>query len=188
GKSPEIPAPGVTWDDMDQLNERTFARDRDRSLQEVLENSQRSFQQLLAQVQAFSEEELTDPQRFAWMSGAPLWQRIIAGPGYGHYQAHLYDLLQLTDRRYWFKPDPTLLTKYVGIYTDADGDSVKTQLEGDQLVFTLPKSEGEQEVTSMAVDTTRFAYENGGLVEFLIANNGEPEAIRWWGFVYPRVE
>jgi hypothetical protein len=65
GQIPYSPEPGATWDDMDRLNEQTLAQNKDRSLQEVKADSQRSFQELVEQIQAFSEEELAIPRPFA---------------------------------------------------------------------------------------------------------------------------
>ncbi len=92
GASTQIPEPGATWDDMDRLNAVSYAANRDRTLEDITADSRRSFAQVLAQIEAFSDDDLSDPTRFPWLDRQPLWRRIAAGPGYGHYQAHLYDL------------------------------------------------------------------------------------------------
>ena len=47
GEVPERPEPGVTWDQMDDLNERDFLRTRDYALQEARDDYRQSYQQLL---------------------------------------------------------------------------------------------------------------------------------------------
>lgn len=114
GETPHSPEPGATWDDMDRLNAQSLAQNKHRTLQEVREASQQSFQELLELIQAFSEDELTVPRPFAWVwqgdppeKGKPLWKSILAGPCYAHYQDHLYDFLVRTDPALRFIPDLT---------------------------------------------------------------------------------
>src|SRR5215472_11781954 len=111
GKMPYSPEPGATWDDMDRLNAQTLARNKYRSLQQVQVDSQHSFQELVEQIQAFSEDELTVPRPFAWVwqgdspeRGRPLWKSILAGPCYAHYQDHMYDFLVRIDLALRFVP------------------------------------------------------------------------------------
>ena len=40
-----------------------------------------------------SEEDLTDPQRFAWAKGVSLW-RYVAGDTYEHYLEHITSIQQ----------------------------------------------------------------------------------------------
>src|SRR5262249_17003448 len=68
-ETPEIPEPGATWDDEDRLNARTFAETRQLPLADVQAAHQRSFQQVLEQVQALSEKELTDSEHYDWLKG-----------------------------------------------------------------------------------------------------------------------
>jgi hypothetical protein len=80
------------WMDYDQetaTNARVFEENRDRSLADVLDELNQSYTQLLALTQELSEADLTDPQRFPWMNGKPLWQ-YIANEGFDeHYHEHL---------------------------------------------------------------------------------------------------
>jgi hypothetical protein len=73
---PERPAPGMTWDDLDRLNEQIYLLNRDKALGEVLADFYNSYQQSLRAVEALVEEDLTDPQRFEWREGAPMLSSV----------------------------------------------------------------------------------------------------------------
>ncbi len=85
GETPHSPELGATWDDMDRLNAESFAQNKDRSLQEVQAGSQRSFKELVEQVQAFSDDG-TETRRsresrcgnLSWQVHAMLTTRIIS--------------------------------------------------------------------------------------------------------------
>lgn len=47
-----------------------------------------SHQELIDQIQTFSDEEINDPNHFAWMEGAPIWRRV-AGTCFIHATVHL---------------------------------------------------------------------------------------------------
>jgi rhodanese-related sulfurtransferase len=55
-----------------QINSDGFLRFRDRSFQEVRDEGSRVFQAFIMQVERLSEEELNDPNHFAWLEGEPL--------------------------------------------------------------------------------------------------------------------
>jgi hypothetical protein len=56
----------------DEINAWIFDANHKRSVREVLDDSRQSFQDLVAAIDAFSDEELQDPQRFPWMEGEQL--------------------------------------------------------------------------------------------------------------------
>ena len=87
GEVPQRPAPGMTWDDLDRLNKQTYVLNKDRDLGDVLADFHRSYERALATVEALPEEDLVDPQRFAWREGAPLWHMVAANM-WEHYQEH----------------------------------------------------------------------------------------------------
>lgn len=64
-------------DDWDVVNEEIFQRHRDDTWQEVLEFRERSYQQLVEQIQLFDEDDLVDEQRCDWLNGRSLWKRTI---------------------------------------------------------------------------------------------------------------
>jgi hypothetical protein len=47
----------------------------------------RSYARAYSVVEALTEEDLIDPQRFAWRKGDPLWH-MVAGNTWEHYQEH----------------------------------------------------------------------------------------------------
>ena len=55
-----------------QINSDGFLRFRDRGFQEVQDEGARVFQAFIAQVERLSDEELNDPNHFAWLEGEPL--------------------------------------------------------------------------------------------------------------------
>jgi hypothetical protein len=87
GEVPERPAPGMTWDDLDRLNEQTYMLNRDKPLGEVQAEFDRSYQRSLRAVEALSEADLIDPYRFEWREGDPLWHMVAANTWW-HYKEH----------------------------------------------------------------------------------------------------
>jgi hypothetical protein len=87
GEVPERPAPGMTWDDLDRLNEETYLLYKDRSLSEALSDFHTTYRRAMEVVSSLQERDLLDPQRFAWRQGAPLWHMVAANT-WEHYQEH----------------------------------------------------------------------------------------------------
>src|SRR5438270_9215065 len=54
GETPERPAPGFKWEDLDRLNEQTFLENRDLPLDDVQAISRQAYEQLVTTVQALS--------------------------------------------------------------------------------------------------------------------------------------
>ena len=83
--------------DVDYRNARFFREHQHRSLPEVLEYSQNSFQHLLTVVQSLPEEELIGASPSfrsllpAYWPDVPLWQ-AIAGDAWEHYHQHIPDI------------------------------------------------------------------------------------------------
>lgn len=73
---------------MNAFNDATFAANRSRPLDEVRAEFRGAYQQLLADVEVANERDLFDPQRFAWLEGASLWQNV-AGNSFAHYEEHI---------------------------------------------------------------------------------------------------
>lgn len=93
GERPQRPAPGMTWDDLDRLNELTYLANKDRSLEEVEIDFHSSYQKALKTVQALSEEDLIDPKRFSWRKGDPLWLMVAANT-WEHYKEHRETIIE----------------------------------------------------------------------------------------------
>lgn len=87
GETPQMLPPGMTWDDLDQMNDETYLQNRDRPLSEVLEEFHQSFPKAVDTVKSISEEDLIDPDRFEWREGKPLWF-IVAANTFWHYDEH----------------------------------------------------------------------------------------------------
>ena len=87
GEVPQRPAPGMTWDDLDLLNQQTYLANKDRPLDAVLTDFHSSYQGAFKTVQALSEDDLVNTQRFAWRDGDPLWHMVAANTWW-HYKEH----------------------------------------------------------------------------------------------------
>ncbi len=87
GEVPEMLPPGMTWDDLDQWNEQTYQKHRMRDLDEVLADFKLSYPQALSAAQNIPEEDLIDPDRYAWREGRPLWVMVAANTSW-HYKEH----------------------------------------------------------------------------------------------------
>jgi hypothetical protein len=87
GEVPERPAPGMSWDDLDGLNEQIYRENKDRPLDGVLADSRKSHEESLKVVEAMAEEDLIEPDRFGWRGGDPMWHMVAANTWW-HYKEH----------------------------------------------------------------------------------------------------
>jgi len=87
GKTPQRPAPGMTWNDLDRLNEQTYLANKDRSFDEIQSDFVASYRKSLQTIESLSETELFDPHRFAWREGDALW-RMVEVNTWVHYREH----------------------------------------------------------------------------------------------------
>jgi hypothetical protein len=67
GEVPEIPAPGLSWAQLDLLNQRIYEANRDRPLAEVLATFRRSYRDTITAIEAIPEEEIFAAGRYAWV-------------------------------------------------------------------------------------------------------------------------
>ena len=88
GDEPATSALNITGEEMDRLNEQFYQGNKAQPLNEVLTDFHSTHSQLLATVQAMSEEDLSDSDRFAWTDGKPLWQ-FVASETYEHSLEHI---------------------------------------------------------------------------------------------------
>ena len=70
---------GDDADDVDAINDWIYRTNRDRPLADVLNDSREVFQQLVASIDALSDEHLNDPQRFSWLEGERLTGFVLFG-------------------------------------------------------------------------------------------------------------
>ncbi len=68
-------------DEVDEINAWIYKVNRDRPLADVLNDSHEVFQQLVAAVDALSDEQLNDPQRLPWFEG----ERLTGAFLFGHF-------------------------------------------------------------------------------------------------------
>ena len=75
---PDFPTPWPSeLQEVDEINAWIYEANRDRPLADVLSDSREVFQQLVDAIAAFSDDELQDPQRIAWLEGEPLSGKFV---------------------------------------------------------------------------------------------------------------
>jgi hypothetical protein len=87
GQVPQRPAPGLTWDDLDQINQQIYLDNRDKALDEVMSESASTYARALKAIQGLTDPDLFDGSRFAWRKGDPIWHMVAANTWW-HYQEH----------------------------------------------------------------------------------------------------
>ena len=86
GEEVEWPEPGYSMDQMDELNQRDFAANRDRPLADVLRDATEAYDDLLDFIEEWTEQELFDrPQTLGGIQPA----QIIRANADEHYREHL---------------------------------------------------------------------------------------------------
>jgi pimeloyl-ACP methyl ester carboxylesterase len=98
GEVPERPEPGVTWDQMDDLNERDFLRAQAETLQEAWDDYHRSYLELFDVVNAMPEEDFGEAHRFSWWEGRPI-SDVIAANSFEHYREHAEQIQEWLKRK-----------------------------------------------------------------------------------------
>jgi hypothetical protein len=77
------PEPAHEWPadlaEDDEINAWFHARDRGKSVREVLDESRRVFQQLVSAIEKLPDDALDDPARFPWMQGATITGATLFG-------------------------------------------------------------------------------------------------------------
>jgi hypothetical protein len=95
GVTPETP--GLNDAQVEQLNERYYNEQRDRSLERILEDIQGVHLALLNRLEDFPEKALIDPKKYKWMSGKPL-SEWIGEDSHVHYREHAQDIRAWRER------------------------------------------------------------------------------------------
>jgi hypothetical protein len=80
---------------IDELNARVYAQNQHKPLAEVRLEEQAAYEQLLLLVENAMDDDLFNPQRFAWTEGRP-FAEWIENNIYGHYEEHQADFKALT--------------------------------------------------------------------------------------------
>jgi hypothetical protein len=86
------PSQWVTNEEETAINAQLLAEASERPPQDVLADFRRSFQDVKTLVESLPEDVLTEPDRFTWLKGQPLWT-YIANESFGeHREEHLHQL------------------------------------------------------------------------------------------------
>lgn len=75
----------------DERNRQVYEANKDRDLDEVLEEARLSYADLLAMIDDLTNEDLNEPERFEGMPPDWLPWRVLAGSTYKHYLEHADD-------------------------------------------------------------------------------------------------
>lgn len=78
-EAPQPPPWPATLTDDDEINTWIYEQSRDRPLRDVLADSERSIDRLMAAIAALPEEDMTTRGRFAWMEGGSLAEADFFG-------------------------------------------------------------------------------------------------------------
>jgi len=81
-----------------ERNEAIYRENSDRSLDDVLGEAKRVYEQLVAQVQKLSNEDLSDPARFANMPEDWVPGDVLAENSYRHYPDHITELREWLEK------------------------------------------------------------------------------------------
>jgi hypothetical protein len=84
GFTPDTTEAGKT---VDQMNEKFYQEMKDRPFEQVWDDLDSSYHQLLGRLEGWKEKDLFDPKRFKWMNGEP-FAVYVAGDSYEHYDEH----------------------------------------------------------------------------------------------------
>ena len=83
---------------VEKVNAGWQAKSHERSLELTLEDFHSVRKQTSRRVEAFSDEDLNNPQRYTWLQGQPLWE-WIAGDSYEHEAEHAAQIREWRQRR-----------------------------------------------------------------------------------------
>lgn len=87
GVAPELVPLDIEDEELDELNRRIYVENRDRRLDDVLSEFERSYEETVAAVRATAEEVLMVPGRVEALGDKPLWHVVVANT-FGHYREH----------------------------------------------------------------------------------------------------
>jgi len=102
GEVPQTPAPGLTWEDLDLLNQDIYNRNRNRPLESIMAEFGSSYNQVMQTIRAIPEEEIFHPGVYAWTGNSNLATFIFANTA-NHYR------WAKTHIRKWGKPKNLLI-------------------------------------------------------------------------------
>lgn len=88
GQVPAVPEPGKTWADLDEINDRTYREDKDRPLQDVLDDFHAVHAEVVRLVEGQIEDDIFSLGRFEGLFREPPIG-LIAHNTYLHFDEHL---------------------------------------------------------------------------------------------------
>lgn len=86
GETPEIPAPGLTWKDVRELNERIYRKHHRRSLQAVLADYHAFHGKMLALIDEIPDQDFVAVGRYAWTGKTWVLSDYIRANTASHYR------------------------------------------------------------------------------------------------------
>jgi predicted enzyme related to lactoylglutathione lyase len=72
GGKPQTPAPGMTWRDLPKLNQMGYVKHKDEPLDYILEQYEKSHQEIYHLVESMQEKEIFEKNHYAWTGKYPL--------------------------------------------------------------------------------------------------------------------
>jgi hypothetical protein len=84
GDEPALPAPGYTWEQMDELNEQTYLQQKHRSLDDILASFHASLNLIFLALDRFDDDTLNSK----YLGEDSLLWRYFAENTYEHYEEH----------------------------------------------------------------------------------------------------
>jgi hypothetical protein len=83
--------------DVDGYNELRFEENKDRDLNRIFDDLRALRLQLEEWLAIFTDRDLSDPNRYDWSDGHPLW-RLVEGNSFGHELQHLPQIEDYSSR------------------------------------------------------------------------------------------
>ena len=83
--------------DVDGYNELRFEENKDRELNRIFDDLRALRLQLEEWLVEFTDRDLSDPNRYDWSDGHPLW-RLVEGNSFGHELQHLPQIEDYSSR------------------------------------------------------------------------------------------
>jgi hypothetical protein len=93
-QSGELPENTIDDTTVDEINEGVYQAYLDEPLENIREMAQAAYDHLVKQIEDSPNDDLFNPQRFAWLEGEPFLE-VIAADTYEHYPVHLNDLVPI---------------------------------------------------------------------------------------------
>ena len=84
GFTPDTTAGGQT---VDQMNEMFYREMKDRTFEQVWDDLDSSYHQLLKRLDGWTDDMLFNPKKYPWMKGGPFLE-YVSGDSYEHYAEH----------------------------------------------------------------------------------------------------